>query len=189
MESLKDIATRIKGLREMSDITTAEMAEVVHMTVEEYERLEEGNTDFSFTFLYNCAKRLGVGITDILTGKSPTLSFYNIERADEGLEIKRRHNFKYLHKAPYFKDRIAEPFVVVAPYSEEAEHKPIEPNQHKGQEMDFILEGSLKVDMDGHIEVLHAGDSIYYDSSRPHGMIATGGAPCKFLAVVMEERD
>ena len=104
------------------------------------------------------------------------------------MEIKRRHNFHYLHLAPYFRDRIAEPFVVTAPYIEEEQDKPITPNQHKGQEMDFILEGSLKVDMDGHIEILNAGDTIYYDSARPHGMIATGGKPCTFLAIVMEER-
>ena len=188
MQPLKEIAMRIKGLREMSDISTEDMAKVTNMTREQYEKLEEGDTDFSFTFLYNCAKKLGVGITDILTGKSPTLSFYSITRAGKGMEIKRRHNFRYLHVAPYIKDRIAEPFVVTAPYIEAEQDAPITPNQHKGQEMDYILEGSLKVDMDGHIEVLHAGDTIYYDSSRPHGMIATGGAPCTFLAVVMEER-
>ena len=72
MESLKNIATRIKGLREMSDISVDEMAEITGKSVEEYIELESGEKDFSFTFLYNCAKKLGVGITDILTGISPT---------------------------------------------------------------------------------------------------------------------
>ena len=36
-----------------------------------------------------------------------------------------------------------------------------------------------------HIEVLHEGDSIYYDSSKPHGMIAVDGADCLFCAVVL----
>ncbi|MCX4367353.1 MAG: XRE family transcriptional regulator [Clostridia bacterium] len=188
MESLKNIATRIKGLREMSDISVDEMAEITGKSVEEYIGLESGEKDFSFTFLYNCAKKLGVGITDILTGISPTLSYYSIERAGSGLPINRRRNFTYMHVAPYFKHRIAEPFVVSAPYIEEQQNKEIELSSHKGQEMDFILEGSLKCNMDGHIEILNAGDTIYYDSSRPHGMIATGGSPCKFLAIVMEEK-
>ena len=188
MESLNNIATRNKGLREMSDISVDEMAEITGKSVEEYIELESGEKDFSFTFLYNCAKKLGVGITDILTGISPTLSYYSIERAGSGLPINRRRNFTYMHVAPYFKHRIAEPFVVSAPYIEEQQNKEIELSSHKGQEMDFILEGSLKCNMDGHIEILNAGDTIYYDSSRPHGMIATGGSPCKFLAIVMEEK-
>ena len=51
-----------------------------------------------------------------------------------------------------------------------------------------VYKRQLKCNMDGHIEILNAGDTIYYDSSRPHGMIATGGSPCKFLAIVMEEK-
>ena len=34
-------------------------------------------------------------------------------------------------------------------------------------------------------EVLHAGDSIYYNSSTPHGMIAVDGEDCVFCAVVL----
>ena len=37
--------------------------------------------------------------------------------------------------------------------------------------------------------VLHAGDSIYYDSSHGHGMIAAEGEDCEFLAMVVEGRD
>jgi quercetin dioxygenase-like cupin family protein len=37
-----------------------------------------------------------------------------------------------------------------------------------------------------HIEYMKAGDSVYYNSSKPHGMIAVGGQDCVFLAVVMK---
>ena len=36
-----------------------------------------------------------------------------------------------------------------------------------------------------HKEVLGPGDSIYYDSSAPHGMIAVGGQDCEFYAIVL----
>ena len=39
----------------------------------------------------------------------------------------------------------------------------------------------------GHTEILHEGDSIFYDSGKPHGMIAAGGADCEFLAMVLKE--
>lgn len=47
------------------------------------------------------------------------------------------------------------------------------------------MEGSLKCNINGNIEILHAGDCLYYDSGNPHGMIATGGGKCVFLAIVM----
>ena len=40
--------------------------------------------------------------------------------------------------------------------------------------------------MENHTEVLHEGDSIYYDSGHKHGMVAAGGKECVFLAVVMK---
>ena len=36
-----------------------------------------------------------------------------------------------------------------------------------------------------HISVLNPGDSIYYDSGTPHGMIAVGGKDCLFYAIVL----
>ncbi|MBQ5323921.1 MAG: cupin domain-containing protein, partial [Oscillospiraceae bacterium] len=49
------------------------------------------------------------------------------------------------------------------------------------------IKGSLKVQVGDHTEVLHEGDSIYYKSSTPHGMIAVNGEDCLFLAMVMAE--
>ena len=47
------------------------------------------------------------------------------------------------------------------------------------------MDGSLKVQIGEHSEILGPGDSIYYDSSTPHGMIAVGGQDCIFYAIVL----
>lgn len=181
---IKEIATRIQGLRAMLKIDAAQMAKETGLEEAEYLQAEEGNHDYSFTFLYNCANALGVDITEIITGKSPTLSTYTIERKSCGLPIKRRAGFEYLHKASRFKNRAAQPFYVTAPaQKEDAE---ITLSSHEGQEFDFILKGSLKVNIDGHIETLSEGDSIYYDGTTPHGMNAVGNTDCEFLAVVIK---
>jgi quercetin dioxygenase-like cupin family protein len=79
--------------------------------------------------------------------------------------------------------------MVTAPFSEDEQTKAIKYSTHEGQEFDYILKGSLKVDLDGHIEILNEGDSICYNSGHPHGMIATGGSDCRFLAVVIKKPD
>ncbi|MEG1645741.1 MAG: XRE family transcriptional regulator [Clostridia bacterium] len=185
---LKDVALRIKALREMMDISVEEMAKVTNVSVADYKNKEDGNVDLSFNFMYNCAKRFGVSITEIMIGEAPKLTSYSIERKGEGLPLKRRAGFEYKHKASLFKDRIAEPFYVTAPFNADEQNVQITLSSHKGQEFDFILKGSLKVSVDGHIEVLNEGDSIYYDSIKPHGMIATNDSPCEFLAFVINEK-
>lgn len=184
---IKEIAQRIRGLRELMDITPEEMARETELSVEAYTELENGETDFSFSFIYKCAQIFGVDMTDILKGSSPTLTSYVITRKGDGLPITRRTGFSYLQKAPLFKGKIAEPFFVKAVYSKEAEQNEISLSHHDGQELDFIISGSLKVRIGENIEYLNEGDLIYYDSSQGHGMVAADGKDCEFLAIILKK--
>lgn len=184
-ERLFETAKRIQALRDIVGISPEEMAKATKISVEEYLELERGEKDFGFTFLNNCAEALGVDIVELLTGENPHLSHYSVVRKGKGLDIKRRAGFKYEHLGYRFKNKLAEVFYVTAPFSAEEQDKPITLSVHEGQEFDYIIKGQLKVALEDHIEVLGEGDSIYYDSSRGHGMIATGGADCEFLAITI----
>ncbi|MCI8611388.1 MAG: AMP-binding protein [Clostridiales bacterium] len=186
--AIRDVAGRIRALRESCEVTEEEMAACTGTTLTAYQALEAGESDFTFTFIYKCAQRLGTDPTDILKGSSPTLSEYYVNRAGDGLPIVRRKGFHYNNLAPLFKDKIAEPFYVTAKYSEEEQTAKIRTSCHAGQEFDLILKGTLKVEVDGKTEILHAGDSIYYNSGLPHGMIAVD-EDCEFLALVMNHGD
>lgn len=181
---LKEVGGRIRTLREIMDITQEDMAKRANVTLSDYQALEEGKMDFSFTFIYKCAQHFRVDVTDILKGSSPTLTSYSVTRNGGGLPITRRKGFSYNNLAPMFKNKQAEPFRVKAPYLEEEQRQPIKLSTHEGQEFDVIISGKLKVQIDEHIEILGPGDSIYYNSSTPHGMIAVDGEACEFIAVV-----
>ena len=75
-----EIATRLKDLREIMDISTQEMAKVTGISEDEYIKYESGKKDFSVTFLYNCAEKFGVDVTALLTGETPKLTSYSIVR-------------------------------------------------------------------------------------------------------------
>lgn len=181
-----EIAERIRALREIMEITVEEMAKVTGVSTEEYTYLEEGKGDFSFTFLYKCADRFGVDLMEIVNGETPRLMGCTLVRKGEGLPIKRRRGFEYEHLAANFVGKIGEPFLVTAPYIEEEQDAPIELSTHEGEEMDYILSGRLKFVHNGHTMILEPGDTVYYDSSKGHGMIAIGGEPCKIISVVMK---
>ena len=181
---LKEVADRIRETRTVCEITEEEMAACTGVSLEKYRELEAGEADFSFTFIYKCAARLGIDTTDLLKGSSPTLKEYSITRAGGGLPVARRKGFRYNNLAPLFKNKIAEPFIVRARATAEEMAAPIKLSHHEGQEYDYVLTGKLKVSIDGHEELLGPGDSIYYNSSNPHGMIAWE-EDCTFLAVVI----
>lgn len=180
------IAERLHMARTNADKTAAEMAAAAGVTEQEYLRLEQGDSDYSFTFLYKCATALGMDIAELVSGEDPKLRFYNINRKGDGMPIKRRAGFNYRHIAPMLKNRAAEPFIVTAKYDISEQEQPIRCSTHKGQEFDYIISGQLKIRLGDHTEVLSEGDSVYYDSSHPHGMIAVGGTDCVFMAIVFK---
>ncbi|MBR4765166.1 MAG: AMP-binding protein [Clostridia bacterium] len=96
---------------------------------------------------------------------------------EEGISIK--------NLAPKFKNKLAEPYWVTYEYSAELQNKPIHTTKHSGQEFDLVISGSLLVQVGSNKEVLHEGDSIFYNSATPHGMIAVDGKDCTFLAFVI----
>ena len=182
---IKEIAERIRELREIAQLTTQEMATKTAVTEDEYISCENGLMDLNFAFLYRCAQAFNVDVTDIIEGSSPTLKSYTLTRRGEGQRIEQAHGMTYFNLAPAFKKRIAEPLYVCSKYSEEAQSEDIELTTHIGQECDIVIEGYLRVQIGNHSEILGPGDSIYYDSSTPHGMIAVNGSDCTFYAIVL----
>lgn len=182
---LAEVAERIRTMREIIGLSEEEMAQRTGVTLEEYRGFESGEHDFSFTFIFKCAERFGIDPTDLIKGTSPRLSTYTVTRRGEGLPITRRQGFKYLNLAPLFKGKTAEPFFVTMPYNEAEQKVAIKLSTHQGQEMDIVIKGKMRVQIGSHIEELGEGDSIYYNSGTPHGMIAVGGEECTLYAVVM----
>ena len=182
---IQEMASRIRALREIEGMSAAEMAQKTGVTEEEYLRCEDGKSDLNFAFLYRCALALGVDVTDIIEGSSPTLKSYTLTRAGKGQKVANAHGMTYYNLAYAFRNRIADPLLVRSVYDESAQQRDIELTTHKGQELDIVLEGSLMVQVGEHKETLEAGDSIYYNSDSPHGMIAVGGKDCLFYAIVL----
>ncbi len=182
---IKEIAGRIKELREIENISVAEIAEKTGVSEEEYLACEKGESDLHFAFIYRCANAFNVDVTDIIEGYSPKLKSFTVTRRGEGQRIEKAHGMTYYNLASAFKNRIAEPLYVKSVYSEELQNRPIECTTHSGQECDLIISGHLKVQIGNHTEVLGPGDSIYFDSNTPHGMIAVNGEDCTFYAIVL----
>ncbi len=185
LNQLSEIATRIKELREIMGYSVPTMAEKTDVDQTTYRSYESGKVDIPFSFIHKCALALKVDMTDLLEGSSAKLSTYTVTRKGQGQGTAKEDGIDISNLAPKFKDKLAEPYYVKYEYSASQQNKPIHLTTHSGQEFDLVLSGQLKIQVGDHTEVLNEGDSIYYNSSIPHGMMAIGGSDCVFCAVVM----
>ena len=182
---IMDVALRIWELREVSGYTREEMARKLGLAVEAYDKYESGEVDLPFSFIHNCAILFGVELTDLLEGQSAHLTSYTVMRRGRGRVTSREQNVEVRDLAPRFRNKIAEPYWVTYNYSEDQQSSPISLISHSGHEFNLIFSGQLQVQVGDHTEILCEGDSIYYNSSTPHGMIAIGGQDCVFCAIVI----
>ena len=186
---LLEIAERIRDMREIMGYSEAEMAEKTEVSLALFKAYESGEVDLPFTFIHKCALAFGIDITDLLEGRSSTLTSYTVTRKGMGQQTAKEAGIDIMNMAPKFKNKLAEPYWVRYEYSDELQHQPIHLTKHSGQEFDLVLSGALMVQVGSNKEVLHEVDSIYYNSSTPHGMIAVEGKDCVFCAVVMNGED
>lgn len=182
-EEIRQIASRIKELREISGISQEALAEDLGISIELYREYESGNTDIPVSFLYEIANKFKVELSAILTGENPRLHIYSVVRKSKGVSVERRKEYKYQSLAYNFVHKKAEPFLVTV--DPDAEDAPVHFNSHPGQEFNYVLEGTLKVVINKSELILNEGDSLFFDSGYNHGMKAIGGKPAKFLAIIL----
>ena len=182
---IREMAERIRELREITGLSVEEMAVRTDMSVEEYIQCEAGNRNLSIAFLYRCTLSFGVDMSDLLEGRSAKLRSYALTRKGEGQRIEEAHHMIGYNLAPDFRNRIALPLYMELAYRPGAEYEDIELVTHEGQECDIVIRGHMRIQIGSKTEVLHPGDCIYYDSATPHGMIAVDGEDCAFYAIVL----
>ena len=186
---INEISCRIKEMREILGFTVEQMAAKTDTEVNEYIEYESGKVDFPFTFIHKCAVAFGIELTELLEGSSAHLSTYTVTRKGEGHITTDEDGIRIQNLAPMFRGKLAEPYWVNYEYSADLQNKPIHLTTHSGQEFDLVISGRLKIQVGEHTEILGEGDSIFYNSSTPHGMIAVDGKDCLFCAVVMSGSD
>jgi len=187
VNQLMEIALRIREMREILGYSKQKMADLTEVSEESYRLYETGTVDLPFSFIHKCAKVFGLEITDLLEGHSAKLSGYTVTRKGKGLVTASEDGITIQDMAPMFRKKLATPYWVTYQYSPELQSLPIHTTTHTGQEFDLVIKGAMRIKVGDHEEVLREGDSIFYKSSTPHGMIAIDGQDCVFLAMIMAD--
>ena len=181
MMKIKQIADRVREMREIMDIEAKEIADKIGVSVSEYLSYENAEDDIPIGKLYLIADELGIDPTVLLIGDNPRMADYTLVRGGHGISVERYAGYEFSSLAYNYIGREMEPMIVTLKASDEA-HEPV---CHEGQEFNYVISGTVGVTIKDKEFILEAGDSIYFNPTLPHGQRAIGGE-AKFLTVINE---
>ncbi len=180
---IKQIGLRLQGLRESLDMTKEAFAASCDIPIQDYIKYENGEKDMTISIMRKISEEFNIDTSVLMFDDEPKMSSYFITRKGKGLSINRVERYKYQTLAGGFNNRKAEVFeVTIEPRVAEL---PLHTSTHGGQEFNMVLKGKMKLFIDSKEFILNEGDSIYFDSSKPHCMQPMDGKPVKFLAVIL----
>ncbi|MBQ3229850.1 MAG: cupin domain-containing protein [Clostridia bacterium] len=179
---IKQIADRIKYLRDALDMTEEEVANAISISLDEYKAYENGEKDIPISIIYSTAAALGVDPTELILGEAPRMAEYCITRKNAGVLIERYPGYSFEALAHNYIGRDKEPMIVTLSASD----KRAALVTHSGQEFNYVLEGKIGVIIGTRVFELSEGDSIYFSPSIPHGQYAVEGT-AKFLTIIDKE--
>jgi len=177
-----ELAGRIRELREVCGYSLERMAKEIGISPSILAGYEQNGEDIPISVIYEIANICKVEFTDILTGQEAKLDTYHIVRRGKGKPIDRHSGYRFEDLAYRYGHKIMQPLLVTIDPSNQSSTL----LSHKGQEFNLVLEGDMILMFGDEEIVLHPGDSVYFNATRPHGQKSAGSDRVRFLTVIAE---
>ena len=178
----KDIAPRLRGLRDAMDMSVEDMAAQLSVAPDDVRKYESGECEIPVSYLFNVAQVFQVDLTVLISGNEAHLHTASVVRKGKGMSVERRKDYDYKSLAYRFVGRKMEPFIVTVPPKEK---EALTFTEHPGQEFIYMLKGKLEISLGSMVHVVEAGDSLYFTSRTPHALRGLDGQPAEFLDVII----
>ncbi len=173
-----EIGRNILQIMKKKGISKEELAKLTSIQINVLDEILSGKVQPLASDLLKIANALSVDTAKLLYSRA-----FEEKRAlkttpEERVRVKRRDNFKYESLAPYYAGKHIEPFALEI-------YKTDNPDlsQHEGEEFHYVLEGKVRIVVDGEEFILKEGDSLYFDSSLPHSVTSLTGVSRVIAAI------
>jgi len=180
------VGERIKAIREERGLSLKELADLTGFSTALLSQMENHLISPSLGTIVRIARAVNLPLGHFFGRGSEQP--YSIVRKDERKRVSRfaskegvKYGYSYESLGYDKRNRHMEPFLVTL---EPATVKTETLSTHEGEEFIYVLEGEMEVVLGSHTDVLHAGDSIYYDSTIPHRVQCHKDQETKILAVL-----
>lgn len=185
------IGKKIKALRIKKEMSIEDVSKKTGISEDVILKIEENKLSPPLGNIVSLADVLRVTVGELF-GDSADSPFC-IVRSDNRKAVSRfssivgkSSGYSYESLGHRKQNRQMEPFLVTLT---PAENFKLEPNQHVGEEIIFVLEGQVEVRLADHTDILNPGDSIYYDSTLPHIVSCHGNDPATIFAVIYAKKE
>jgi len=191
IEGLK-IGTRVRELREKRRLTLQDLAIKTGIDRSVLGEIESGEVIPPVATLIKLAQSLGVSMSYFFEELSGEVRI-SVTRAGERVRIERRPHhhqgevdYVYESLETQKPNKHMEPLFV--------EFQPMETEEmvfvnHPGEEFLYILDGTLEFRTDDRIEILHPGDSLYFESEINHSFRGLEDKPATAVVTVWSRSD
>lgn len=175
------IGGQIRYHRRLRGLTLQGLAEKAECSESMVSKVETGRVNPSLTMLSRLANALGVNVSTFFAdndaedvvmraGARPQLASDALRRGD-GVTLERL--------APYAEGRLLQANIHIVAVGGRSDGV----ISHLGEEVGYLIEGELELEVDGRRHRLRPGDSFYFPSDRPHGYRNIGGTEARVLWV------
>jgi transcriptional regulator with XRE-family HTH domain len=178
---VREIADKISLLRQSHGLTLTELAATVGVSARQLAQVERGERPANIDLLLSLARRFWRPIEYFYSTSLESRPYYFIQRARDLPGVQSRVRTASVQSPARSPVHVYRPLAArfpgrgMHPYYVQTVASPAELSQrhsHVGEEFVYVLDGALEFLCEDNgkavSEILHAGDSVYFDSSLPH---------------------
>lgn len=155
------LGARLREQRKRLGLTLKEVADGAGLSVGFISQIERGITTPSLTSLVAVSRVLQVQVSEFLA--QPKVTVPLTRQSERPHYAVGGNSLTYERLSSSFPGNVLRSLIIHEPPGHRSE-----PIAHEGEEIFFILDGSLTVEVDGEKTTLEAGDSIHFPSTRTH---------------------
>jgi len=177
-----EIGKKIKALRAEKRVTLDGLATQTGFTKGYLSKVEKSEKAPPVSTLGIIARALGVTISHLLGEEAQDIPICLVKKGERSLMAKGGPAFEYSYEAVAhkFTNKMMEPFILTLP----VHPKRRTAYRHEGQEILFVLEGTMKFIHGTEEFIVEEGDCVYFDSGIPHFGESDGDKAVKCFMVI-----
>ena len=177
-----EIGKKIREYRKQKGITLNHLAKKTGLTKGYLSKIEKSKKAPPVSTLILIIKALGISISEIFEEQEDRISISLVKNKERQVIARNGSTFGYAYHAlaHKFPKKHMEPYIITLPINPKQKAC----FQHKGEEMVFVLEGTMRFFHGDKEFIVRKGDCIYFDSNVPHYGISDGKKEVKCLTVI-----
>jgi transcriptional regulator with XRE-family HTH domain len=180
------MGARIRFLRRQRGMTLDQLSSASNLTKSYVSKVERGLSVPSISTAMKIAESFNITVSQLL-GEDGYEGAITVVRKNERPSFMQDGNsagYNYELIAGPKKFKTMEPYIMKPPLNFQDQRM----FEHGGEELIFVLSGSVEVEVSGEVIRLDSGDTMYFDAHLPHRTRSLGNKNASVLVVIAGQK-